>query len=185
MPFTELERFLSQGGVALDLMRRNPEREVSFNVRTVVYLAAGLPVIYNDFAELSGWIRDYQAGWTLDPDDTDLLKQILAEIAGNPELVKQRAAGARKLVEERLSSRELVEPLLAFCREPFVREVALTVSEAETSAATGLRIRLEAQERLLEMKEQHIRNLETSRDRVRSTLPYRVYELLKRAKGQG
>src|SRR5690606_23877220 len=60
--------------VAVDVMKRNPERELAFTTRTVEYLWCGLPVIYHDYAELSDYIREYEAGWTVDPEDPEALR---------------------------------------------------------------------------------------------------------------
>ena len=86
--------------VAIDLMTRNPERELAFTTRTVEYLWCGLPVIYNNYAELSPLIREYQAGWTIDPTDQAALQQAVAEVFEQPERVRRlqpqcAAPGAR------------------------------------------------------------------------------------------
>ena len=69
IPRDQLIQAYCRSHVAIDLMQRNAERELAFTTRTVEYLWCGLPVIYNNYAELSGYIADYQAGWTLDPAD--------------------------------------------------------------------------------------------------------------------
>ncbi|MBI3736085.1 hypothetical protein HY256_06195, partial [Candidatus Sumerlaeota bacterium] len=68
---------LREGGIALDLMKRNAERELAFTTRTVQYMACGLPVIHNNYSELAGWIQESGAGWTLDPNHGDSLRRLL------------------------------------------------------------------------------------------------------------
>src|SRR5690606_28942268 len=62
-PFAELTaEYAEKGHVALDLMQRNPERELAYTTRTMVYLQCGLPVIYNDYSEISHLIRANDCG---------------------------------------------------------------------------------------------------------------------------
>ena len=64
----ELLGIYSKASVALECMKYNLERELAFTTRTIEYLWCGLPVLYNDFSEISGHIADYDAGWAVDPD---------------------------------------------------------------------------------------------------------------------
>jgi len=56
-----------------------PEREL-FTTRTVEYLWCGLPVIYNNYAEITDYIREYNAGWIVDPQDREAIATVLNEI---------------------------------------------------------------------------------------------------------
>ena len=104
--------------VAIDLMARNPERELAFTTRTVEYLWCGLPVIYNDYAELSRYIREYQAGWTVDPEDRDAIRAAVTEVFEQPDRVREYSRNAQQLVRERLSWDRTIGPLDDFCRAP-------------------------------------------------------------------
>jgi len=104
--------------VAIDLMARNPERELAFTTRTVEYLWCGLPVIYNDYAELSRYIREYRAGWTVDPTDRAAIRAAIDEAFERPDLVREYSRNAQHLVRERLTWDRTIEPLDAFCRAP-------------------------------------------------------------------
>lgn len=99
----ELIRRYTKAHVAIDLMKRNPERELAFTSRTVEFLWCGLPVLYNDYSELSDLIRDYDAGWTVDPEEPDQIRAALDEIFEQPELLAQKSTNARRLVRERLT----------------------------------------------------------------------------------
>lgn len=107
--------------VAIDLMTRNPERELAFTTRTVEYLWCGLPVIYNNYAELSPLIREYQAGWTIDPTDHAALQQAVAEVFEQPERVREYSRNAQRLVRERLTWDRTIDPLDEICRAPTLR----------------------------------------------------------------
>jgi len=108
--------------VALDVMGRNPEREMAFTTRTVEYLWCGLPVIYHDYAELSGYIAEYQAGWVVDPEDRAAIRQAVEEALTCPEEVRRRGENAQRLVREQLTWDRAIEPLDAFCRAPWQRD---------------------------------------------------------------
>jgi glycosyltransferase involved in cell wall biosynthesis len=99
----ELIRQYTKAHVAIDLMKRNPERELAFTSRTVEFLWCGLPVLYNDYSELSDLIREYDAGWTVDPERPEQIAAALDEIFGRPELVDRKSENAQRLVRERLS----------------------------------------------------------------------------------
>lgn len=104
--------------VAIDVMARNPERELAFTTRTVEYLWCGLPVIYNDYAELADYIRDYDAGWAVDPLDANAIRSVIETILDHPDCIARKSINAQRLVRERLAWDRTIEPLDAFCREP-------------------------------------------------------------------
>jgi glycosyltransferase involved in cell wall biosynthesis len=114
----ELIEHYSQAHVAVDVMKRNPERELAFTTRTVEYLWCGLPVLYQDYAELSDYIKKYDAGWLVNPDSDAEIAQALAEIFENPDLVAQRSDNARRLVREELTWDKTIDPLHAFICRP-------------------------------------------------------------------
>ena len=107
--------------VALDLMRRNTERELAFTTRTAEYLWCGLPVIYNDYGELTSMIRDYEAGWIASPEDADTLRELLRKIVHDPAEIRRRSANAQRLARERLNWARTTDPLDQFCRNPVRR----------------------------------------------------------------
>jgi glycosyltransferase involved in cell wall biosynthesis len=104
--------------VAIDVMARNPERELAFTTRTVEYLWCGLPVIYNDYAELADYIREYDAGWTVDPLDARALRSVFETILDDPACVTRKSINAQRLVRDCLAWDRTIEPLDSFCREP-------------------------------------------------------------------
>jgi hypothetical protein len=107
--------------VAIDLMARNPERQLAFTTRTVEYLWCGLPVIYNDYSELSPMIREYRAGWTVDPTDRAGTRRAVAEAFEEPERVREYGRNAQRLVRERLTWDRTIDPLDRICRAPSFR----------------------------------------------------------------
>jgi hypothetical protein len=121
---------IALGGVALDLMARNPERELAHATRTVVYLWAGLPVIHGDFDELAPLIAASNAGWVLEPSDSVGLRDVIHQILEHPEIVAERGANAQRLVRERLTWDRTIAPLAAWCRAPRRRDGKLALSLA-------------------------------------------------------
>ncbi len=126
LPFDTLVEEYRHVDVAIDLMRRNRERELAFTTGTVVYLWAGIPVIYNNYSELSHYIAEYDAGWTLDPDDTCGLQNVLEEIRRDPAVIERKSANAQRLVRDHFTWDRTIEPLDAFCRKPSVRPKPFT-----------------------------------------------------------
>lgn len=122
--FVSRERVLQAyraGYVAYELMPRNPERELAFTTRTVEFLWAGLPVIYNDYAELSDLISDYGAGWLITPSDRKKISECIREILNNPNKVAEASENAQRLVRENLLYDRVIGPLAEFCRNPRIR----------------------------------------------------------------
>lgn len=121
MAFEKYLGLLLRCGVALDLMPRNPERELAYPTRTVVYLWAGLPVIHNDYDELAEPIRRAKAGWTLDPSDHRGLQRLVDRLAGHSEDVERRSQNAQQLVRDHLTWDRTITPLAEWCRAPRLR----------------------------------------------------------------
>ena len=71
-------RSIRRAHVAMDLMRRNPERELAFASRTVHYLWCGLPVIHSRILEVAALIEEYEAGWMVDPEDAAGIRAMVA-----------------------------------------------------------------------------------------------------------
>ncbi len=78
IPRDDLLKEYGRANVALDLMNWNLERELAFTTRTVEYLWAGLPVIYNNYSELSEYITRHKAGWCIDPENHDEIKETMS-----------------------------------------------------------------------------------------------------------
>ena len=103
---------------AVDLMGRNPERELAFNSRTVEYLWAGLPVIHQPWSELAGLIGEYEAGWLVEVGDGAALDRALDEALDDPGALARKSDRAQELVRERLCWDKTIDPLDEFVRNP-------------------------------------------------------------------
>ncbi len=145
--------------VALDVMRYNLERELAFTTRTVEYLWCGLPVIYHDYAELSGYIAEYEAGWVVDPEDRAAIRQAIEEVLTCPEEVRRRGENAQRLVRERLTWDRAIEPLDAFCRSPWQRDpIELPALGSQPAAVMEAPVENKNLQRLLREASYHYRH---------------------------
>jgi hypothetical protein len=111
MTFSEFRRFIGVRDVVLDLFDRTRERELAVVTRTIVALCCGKPVVHPPFTEVSPLIEEFSAGWLVDPTDERAVAEILAQIVADPELVAERARGARALWAARLDPAREVEGL--------------------------------------------------------------------------
>lgn len=147
---------------AVDLMERNPERELAFTTRTVEYMWCGLPVIYNNYSELSVYIEKYNAGWTLEPTDDEAIRKAIKSILNNRDMALEYGLNAQKLVRENLTWDRTIDPLDEFCRKPYkVKNFDLMFdSGTETDITDGKLDRL-------------VR-------KIRKSGPYRFYEKMKK-----
>jgi len=122
VPHDTLLKEYRNAHVALDLMKWNLERELAFTTRTVEYLSYGLPVIYNNYAELSGYIEKYKAGWCVDPEDPVAIREVVEQILDNPQELKEYSINAQTLVKENFTWDKTINPLVEFCKNPKKRE---------------------------------------------------------------
>lgn len=129
----ELLGHYAKARAALDLMARNPERELAFTTRTVEYLWAGLPVIHQPWSELAGYIGPYGAGWLLEPGDDAALEAALNEIFERPDRAAAKGLAGQRLVAENLTYDRAIGPLDEFIRSPRINR--------PSSPALSVRIR--------------------------------------------
>lgn len=114
-PFADLAaEYAAEGHVALDLMARNPERELAYTTRTMVYLWCGLPVIYNNYSEISGLIHQHNCGWTLDSEDDAGFRAVVREILAHPDAFLPLRANARSAALAQ-SWDKTIAPLADYC----------------------------------------------------------------------
>lgn len=116
LPYEGFIQELADRNAALDLMAWNLERELAVTIRTTTFLWAGLPVIYNNYSDLSELIKKYNAGWTVEPGQQ--LQEAIEEIYANPQLLLEKAKNAQKLSRENFLWNNSVRPLLNLVSGP-------------------------------------------------------------------
>jgi len=112
MSFSGFREFLAGVDVSIDLFQHNLEREYAMVTRSVVSLACGVPVVHPPFTEVSPMISEYDAGWLVDPNDTEALEGVIRAVLEDPGLVRRKKKNARALAAEVLEPAVAVEPLL-------------------------------------------------------------------------
>ncbi|MCB0358077.1 MAG: hypothetical protein KDD44_00520 [Bdellovibrionales bacterium] len=117
-PYEQFVQMLTSSDVALDLMAWNLERELALTIRSTTYLWSGVPVIYNDYADLGRLITHYDAGWTVSPSDKNALSMVLDEIFSSPEVVRRKSAHAQQLARDIFAWDRAVQPLLELLNSP-------------------------------------------------------------------
>ena len=126
----------SQSYVATEVMMQTAERELAVAARTTDFLWAGLPVICSDFMEVSELIGEYGAGWPVSPTDSEALSSLIHHLLENPDEVTEASRNAQRLVREKLTYEQVIEPLAEFCKNP--RRRRRTASEGLTSIEDAL-----------------------------------------------
>ncbi|MBN2382721.1 glycosyltransferase [bacterium] len=192
-----LEHYLT-AHVAVDLMARNPERELAFTTRTVEYLWCGLPPIYNNYADLSDPIARAGAGWIVDLDHPSELETTIAHILDQPEAIEPRIHAARQLAFEQYNWEKTITPLAQFCDQPYrltsteglVQQLAHNKKYRLTAAQDGTDVDqnglLQECCHSLQQLQDSVRKLQAENDRLKalearlhSFLPYRIYKKVK------
>ena len=115
-----LKTYLS-GYVFYEVMGQNYERELAFTTRTVEALWSGLPVIYNNYSDLSEYITSYRAGWCVNPADKRAVEAAINSALDNPGLATEYGINAQRLVREKLTWDKTIKPLADFCRNPAIK----------------------------------------------------------------
>lgn len=118
IPRDDLIDHYRNASVAWDVMTYNCERGMAFTSRTAEYLWAGLPVVQQKFSEIAGYIGDYEAGWLVDPEDEDEMRDVIEFIMDNPEEVIRRGKNAQLLAKEAFNWKVTISPLIDFIENP-------------------------------------------------------------------
>lgn len=155
--------------VALDLMAFNPERELAFTTRTMIYLYCGLPVLYNNYSELSSVVREARCGWGLSPDDETKFRQVVRSILEGEAPLEQMRANTR-LLSEGYAWDKTITPLAEFCRRPFIRQEKLAAALAHEAMPREL-------ERARRERDEARRELETLQGKLLMRLQRRLPSL--------
>lgn len=167
IPWNELRAEYCRAGIALDIMERNPERELAFTTRTVVYLWCGLPVLYNDYSELSELIREFDAGWTFSQDDSERFIKTVRRILRGEENLEEKRKNGQRLIKQRLNWHETITPLAKFCRDPYQRD---NKTETVTAIEGGIQ--------KIDKLEEDLARANSELDRLKGKLWFRIYENL-------
>ena len=165
IPHSQLIDEYRSAHVAVDVMAQNPERELAFSTRTVEYLWCGLPVIHHNYSELSPYIKEYQAGWVVDPTDEAMIREAIDEIFDDTDLVQRFSRNAQRLVRERLTWDKTIDPLDRFCRNPVKR-----AERKSAGAPSSLLIEIQRETRRIGFENSVLRERVHRQDRTLQTI---------------
>jgi len=104
---------------AIELYLPNVERSLAMTTRTLEYLANALPVIYSKDMFFSEIIKDYDAGWVIDPNNKSELIETLEEINNNPQVCAVKGKNAQKIILEKFNNKIATQNLARYCEKPF------------------------------------------------------------------
>jgi len=122
MPYDKFQEEMSNKDIAIDLMDWNLERELAITIRSCTYLWSGIPVIYNNYSDLSKLIAKHDAGWCVEPGDEDALNKIINQIFQTPEILRQKKNGAINLAKENFNRTQHAQSILDLLNRPSTRK---------------------------------------------------------------
>ncbi|SDO06881.1 glycosyltransferase [Alkalicoccus daliensis] len=76
------------------------------------YMTAGLPIVCSDFPKWSEFMKEYQCGLSVNPDDADEIRGALSFLKENPQQAKEMGENGRRAVLEHLNWEKEEEKLL-------------------------------------------------------------------------
>jgi hypothetical protein len=104
MDYDSYSSMINGNGIAVDLNARTVERDLAVPIRSVTFLAHGVPLITNDYSAFAKELIKYNASWHIDPSHSDKFKKIIADIIDGAENANANlmSGNARKFVSEAL-----------------------------------------------------------------------------------
>jgi len=107
VPYPKLSSLMNNRGIAIELSARTLERAFAVPIRTVNYLAHGVPVITNNYSSLSYDVASYNAGWCVDPTNPSKFNDVFQQVLQTPNgQLSVMSANARRLGKERFEARD-------------------------------------------------------------------------------
>jgi hypothetical protein len=104
--------------VALEALSCTVEQELASAARTIEYLGCGVPVVYSSWGEVAEHIREYEAGWLINSAEVGEIRGVIDQIFSSPEEVRRRGRNAERLMQDRFTWDQTIEPLIQFLSSP-------------------------------------------------------------------
>ncbi len=91
--FEQFAAWVQSMDAMVDVFAPSPERRFAMITRSAVALRLGVPLIHAVDSEIADIVVAHNAGWVLDPDDTDAWDQVVADLS-DAEVVAEKTQGA-------------------------------------------------------------------------------------------
>lgn len=100
--FGEFCSFVQSMHAMVDVFEPSPERTFAMITRSAVALRLGVPLLHGVDSEVAPIIRDYDAGWVIEPEDVSAWRRAADEL-GDPDVRARKRAGAERASIERFA----------------------------------------------------------------------------------
>jgi glycosyltransferase involved in cell wall biosynthesis len=117
VPYEQRADYLLDADVGVSCHFQHVETEFSFRTRILDYLWAGLPIVSTQGDSFATLVAEEDLGMAVPAEDVDALAAALSEVLTS-DSAQQRHRENVKRVAESFQWPRVLEPLLAFCREP-------------------------------------------------------------------
>lgn len=115
-PYNDFLETLTECDVALNLMEWNLERQLAIPVRAMNYLWAGVPLVTDDYSDVSTLVKKYDAGWSANENNCfDIVRDILV----NPGQIVEKSKNCITLANECLAWSHAASKLKAVLEDDF------------------------------------------------------------------
>jgi glycosyltransferase involved in cell wall biosynthesis len=114
-PYNERQNYLLEADVGASLHFAHLETHFSFRTRLLDHIWAGLPTIVTRGDVLGALIEEHHLGWAVGYESVD---DVAAAILESTKIERGEFEGRFAAVTPQLSWEVVMQPLLAFCREP-------------------------------------------------------------------
>lgn len=157
-PYNERQNYLLEANVGVSLHYAHLETHFSFRTRLLDYVWTALPIIVTRGDVLSALVEQHRLGWVVDYESVDDVVAAILESANasHSEFRDRFAAVAPQLYWD-----VVMEPLVAFCREPWCAPDRKRARTGLSSLATlKLTSQIDALRRDVNERDRHITNYE-------------------------
>ncbi len=114
-PYEERQNYLLEADVGVSLHFAHVETHFSFRTRLLDHIWASLPTIVTRGDVLSNLVEEYHLGWVVDYESVD---SVAAAILESIQTVRGEFEARFAAVAPQLGWGAVMQPLLAFCRDP-------------------------------------------------------------------
>ena len=100
--YGEFAKWVQSMDVMVDVFAPSAERHFAMITRSAVALRLGVPLLHGVDSEIADIVREYNAGWVIDPDDLDAWRVALRELT-NADIMATKREGARQASQRRFA----------------------------------------------------------------------------------